>query len=670
MRSSTPIVFRLYVGLVTVLAGWALWSFAATVPQPAEPFGTAVFWLLLVITVATEVAPLRVPMGDEEVDFTISTTFGFTSILALGPLPGAATLITAAVVADLLARKAPAKLLFNAGQYTLAVAAAAAVIDASGTWFAGADVSSLTALVSAVIAGAAFAVVNISLMTGALVAAGHRRGNKSALRSFLQILTRDLRLTAWASTILASLAPIVALAALASVWVVPLLLVPVVALYQSVAIYLDRERHLIRDRLTGLPNRILFEDRVRQAVLSAGDSHRSAAVLVLNVDAFREINAALGYDTGDEILQRLARRLRRELDDSDTLARLEADEFGVVVSGLGDEKVAERVVDRLRAAVARPFALPSGSIAVEASVGGATSPEHGTEPLDLIAAADRAMGEAKRLRLGHQWAAPVSHAPGAGRMRMLAELRVAIDEGHLELHYQPKARLPGGAVAGLEALVRWRRADGDLVPPARFLPVAEDTGLIGDLTRYVIADAVQQMRRWQDAGTPIAVAVNISARDLQDATLAAYVEATLRRHGVAPASLELEVTESSIMADVGTAVETLSALRRVGVRLAIDDFGTGNTSLAQLPRLPVDVLKIDRSFVERLEHRPEDLIVRTTIDLGRGLGFAVVAEGVSSAVIRDRVADMGCDYAQGFFYSRPVPVEEVDKLVAGVVADS
>ena len=633
--------------------------------QPGAFVRHGYFWVLSALVVAAEQVPLRIPRGDREGELTVSTTFAFALLLVAGPAAAGIALAVASAVADLRQRKRTWKVFFNVAQYEVAVGAAWLVVSATGTWYAdpGGGGLTLLAVAAAVGAGTAFAVVNSLEMATLVSAVSRATGNGLAPVPLVDVLRGDAPFLTWSYTVLVSLGPIVALTAEASLWAVPLFIVPTAAVYQSVSIYLDRQRHVLHDSLTNLPTRALFEDRVLQAVAGAHRTGTKAAVLVIDIDQFKEVNSTLGFSTGDRLLTELARRLESEVRETDTIARLGADEFGAVLVGIHGIDAAEVVVTALREAVARPFVLGGVTLAVEASVGGALYPDDGRDARELIGAADDAMGEAKRLRFGHRWYAPAQQGHVSGRMRLLAELRAALDRGDLELHYQPKASLGTGRISGVEALVRWRRHGAELVAPAEFIPIAEQTGLMGSITRYVLDEAIGQIRLWRESGHDIHVAVNISARDLQDPLLAENIEALLVKHGVSAADLELEITESSIMADIDQAVATLTRLHDMGISLAIDDFGTGNTSLAQLPRLPIDVLKIDRSFVRRLETGPDDLIVRTTIELGRGLGLAVVAEGVANEIVWKRLQQLGCHYAQGYYLSRPVQAGDVQLLL-------
>lgn len=621
------------------------------------------FWLLAALAVAAELRPLRVPGGDREGEITLSTAAGFALLLLLGPEAAALALAAASLLADLTRRKALWKAAFNASQIVVAVAAASLPVRFTETWYLGTSAVTVADIAVAVLSGIVFATVNTLIMASAVSVASRSGSAGSAAVPVAEVLRSDAPFLTWSYGILVSLGPIVALVGLASRWAIPLFMIPIAAVYQSVSIYLERERHALQDPLTKLPNRALFGDRVAQAAAGAQRTGTTAAVLVLDIDEFKEVNATLGFTVGDRLLRDLAGRLQSVLREVDTVARLDADQFGVVLVGLRTIDEAQVIVTAMREAISRPFVVGDVTLVVEASVGGALCPSDGVQAVSLISAASETMEKAKRLRLGHRWYTAAEQGYVAGRMRVLADLGAAIEAGHLELHYQPKASLRTGVISGVEALVRWRRNGAELVSPAEFIPVAEQTGLMATLTRYVLAHAIAQMRAWQDDGHRVRVAVNISARDLQDPLLPDDIAVMLHDHDVVATDLELEITESSIMADIEQAVVTLSRLHDMGISLAIDDFGTGNTSLAQLPRLPVDTLKIDRSFVQRLDDGVDDLIVRTTIELGRGLGLSVVAEGVSSAVVWERLERLGCDYAQGYYLSRPVPAGDIGPLL-------
>jgi diguanylate cyclase (GGDEF)-like protein len=420
------------------------------------------------------------------------------------------------------------------------------------------------------------------------------------------------------------------------------------------------EHQALHDALTDLPNRTLFHDRVGQALAVARREHIPTAVMIMDLDRFKEVNDTLGHASGDELLEQAGVRLRAALRESDTVARLGGDEFGVLLPKVVDSAAAASVARKLRKALEEPFTIHGLALQIEASVGIALYPEHGDDVHSLLQRADVAMYVAKEQPGGCEIYAKERDDYSPDRLTMLTELRRAIDQGELVLHYQPKADLRTSEVHGVEALVRWSHPIRGLVPPDEFIPLAQKTGVIVPLTFFVLNEALRQCRTWQLEGLDLCVGVNLSARNLLDVNLPDTVGELLGRWEVPPSLLELEITESTILADPIRAMHVLSRLSGMGVRLAIDDFGTGYSSLAYLKRLPVDELKIDKSFVQGMEDDENDaVIVRSTIDLGRNLGLRVVAEGVESAEAWRQLVGLGCDVAQGYYLSRPVPAAEL-----------
>jgi diguanylate cyclase (GGDEF)-like protein len=411
----------------------------------------------------------------------------------------------------------------------------------------------------------------------------------------------------------------------------------------------------LHDGLTGLPNRDLFRTRVEEALAGARQRDAGIAVLLLDLDRFKEINDTLGHQSGDLLLQALAARLATLIRATDTVARLGGDEFAIVSPGAGDAESATALADRVREGLEKPFTLGGLTLEVETSIGIALSPDHGDDVEALIRHADVAMYVAKKRHRPTLYSEHDDHY-SPERLALVGELRRAIGNCELVVHYQPRIAMASGTVQAVEALVRWEHPERGLLAPGAFLPLAEHTGLIRPLTRYVLDAALADSASWTRAGLKLGVSVNLSARDLLDLDLADEIEALLDRHGVAPTALELEITENTILTDPERVRSTLNRLRDCGVVLAIDDFGTGFSSLGQLKRLPVDVLKIDRSFVLNMEHdENDDVIVRSTIELGHNLGLRVVAEGVETSKTWERLAELRCDTAQGFHVSRPLP---------------
>jgi diguanylate cyclase (GGDEF)-like protein len=421
----------------------------------------------------------------------------------------------------------------------------------------------------------------------------------------------------------------------------------------------ENRHQALHDALTGLPNRTLFRDRTTMALLAARRTGTSVAVLLMDLDRFKEVNDTLGHHTGDLLLEQVGQRLRAQLRASDTVARIGGDEFAVLAPDVSDADAAMALASKLRAALEAPFALGELSeVHAEATIGVAVCPEHGSDADALIQHADVAMYAAKHARTGAAIYDPDADRYSLERLELIGELRRAIEHDELVLHYQPKIDLAAdaGAAVAAEALVRWQHPQRGLIPPAEFIPLAEHTGLMRPLTLWVLETALRQARDWRAQRLDVAIAVNLSATNLADVALPDDVEALLARFAVAPERLTLEITESTAMADPTRASAVLRRLDEIGVGLAIDDFGTGHSSLAYLRSLPVTELKIDRSFVMNMSADAGDaVIVRSTIDLGHNLGLRVVAEGVEDEQALEWLTEHGCDLVQGYGISRPLP---------------
>jgi diguanylate cyclase (GGDEF)-like protein len=422
------------------------------------------------------------------------------------------------------------------------------------------------------------------------------------------------------------------------------------------------EHRALYDQLTGLPNRTLFRDRVEQAMLAARRDGGSATVMFLDIDHFKAINDTLGHEAGDVLLQQLGARLREEMRSSETLARLGGDEFGILCPASAQE--AAQLADRLHGALHTAFMVHDFPLEVAPSIGIATYPEHGEDVDTLLSHADVAMYLAKEARAGTAIYDAELDLNDEARLALAGELRRAIAGNELVLHFQPKAELETGGIVGVEALVRWQHPERGFIPPNDFVPIAERTGLIKPLSRHVIVTALRQCSAWRAAGIDLHVAVNLTIPDLLDLELPDFIETQLRENGVRPDQLELEITESTILADPFRVRQVLTRLNEMGLRLAIDDFGTGYSSLAYLRRLPVQAIKIDRSFVmDMCDNANDATIVRSTIDLGKNLGLDVVAEGVETQEAWDALRVQGCTLAQGYFIGRPMPADELAALL-------
>jgi len=424
-------------------------------------------------------------------------------------------------------------------------------------------------------------------------------------------------------------------------------------------------RQAFTDQLTGLPNRALLHDRTQQAIRLAGRQGLTAALLLLDLDRFKEVNDTLGHHHGDLLLQQVAERLQGSLRDSDTAARLGGDEFAVLLPQITSVQAATAVADKLRAAIEAPFAVDGLTLDVDASIGVAAYPDHATDANQLLQRADVAMYAAKATHAGYTVYDPTLDQHNPRRLGLLGQLRRALAAGELVVHYQPKADARSARILGVEALVRWQHPEHGLLGPGEFIPLAETTGLIRPLTSYVLQVALRQCRTWLDAGRDLSVAVNLSTRCLLDLTLPDQITQLLENTAVAPERLVLEITESAIMTDPTRALEILNRLHTLGVRLAIDDFGTGYSSMAYLKSLPVDELKVDRSFVKHLRDNQNDaVIVRSTVDLGHNLGLQVVAEGVEDQATWQELATLGCDTVQGYYLAKPMPAAELATWLA------
>ena len=425
------------------------------------------------------------------------------------------------------------------------------------------------------------------------------------------------------------------------------------------------------DSLTGLPNRARFRELVGEAIRDAADTQLASgvaqpvAVLMLDLNRFKHVNDVLGYGLGDQVLVGIAERLSRALTrDGDVVARLGGDKFGVLLRR-NDAQQAHGVAVRIEKALEQPLTLGEHKVDMGASIGIACWPLHAETDDALLVHAEMAMHAAKQRSHGPMTYDPAIDANSAQTLTLISELRQAVDRNELRLYLQPKLALEDRAVIGAEALVRWQHPTRGLVPPAQFIPFAEQTGFIRHLTMWVFEEAARHWQALSDEGLQLRLSVNLSTRDLMDLDLPQKFAALLARHDVPAAALCLEITESAIMDDPQRALATLDALSAMGFKLSIDDFGTGYSSLAYLKRLPVDELKIDQSFVRNMQtDRDDEMIVRSTIDLAHNLGITVVAEGVETAGAWDLLRELKCDQAQGYHMGRPMPVNEFSAWTA------
>jgi diguanylate cyclase (GGDEF)-like protein len=391
------------------------------------------------------------------------------------------------------------------------------------------------------------------------------------------------------------------------------------------------------------------------------------ALLLIDLDRFKEINDSCGHDYGDLILRQLNPRLRSAVRETDFVARLGGDEFALLLPG-SDRQAAVQIAERVMSRLVTPIEANGQQFDISASIGITVYPDHGDNANDLLRHADVAMYAAKRAHSGYEvfTSGQADNAPR--RLTRISELRKAIEEGRLLLHYQPKIELATGQVSGAEALVRWPHATEGLIPPAEFVPLAEQTGLIRPLGLWTLGAALRQCVEWHAAGFDIGVAVNLATENLQDANLCSTIVGLLTDLKLSPGWLTIEVTESTMMADPNRAKALLGWLHETGIRVSIDDFGTGWSSLAYLKNLPVDEVKIDRVFVKEMTtDRQSACITRAVIDLGHNLGLKVVAEGIEDQTTQNLLTEFGCDTAQGYLFSRPLPSNDFLHWITRVV---
>jgi diguanylate cyclase (GGDEF)-like protein/PAS domain S-box-containing protein len=418
-------------------------------------------------------------------------------------------------------------------------------------------------------------------------------------------------------------------------------------------------RQALHDPLTDLPNRTLFNDRLAQVLLAARREEDPFALLLLDLDRFKEVNDTLGHQAGDILLQQAAGRLRDALRESDTVARLGGDEFAIILPN-ADEQGAIQAINALLNDCAEPLVAGEHPHYLEFNIGVALFPQHAEDVAALLRCATVAMYTAKRSGAAYALYESKSDPNSERRLALMAGLRRAIDEDQLVLHYQPKVNLQTGRASQVEALVRWNHPQFGLIPPDQFISLAEHTGLIRPMSRWILNEALRQIAGWRVAGHDIAVAVNLSTCNLQESDLVDRITKLLTKWGVSAPSLRIEITESTLMADPDRAMATLTLLHDMGIRVSIDDFGTGYSSLAYLQRLSADEVKIDRTFVAGMSTpgSGSSSIVRSVVDLGHTLGLRVVAEGVETQQDLDILGAMGCDVAQGYYLGKPMPGSE------------
>ncbi len=605
----------------------------------------AAFWVLAGCAVVADTKPFVQVGGDDTLLTFPSVCFTFAIMLAFGFAPAvlvqlAAVAITAGWLRHTLWRAA-----FNAAQYFVSFAVADLIVRRShhAGWI--------------VMAAVAWFVVN-NLLVSTAVWLRFGRGWRARF-------VRAVQMDALATGALLLAAPGLVAAAAVDVLIIPLALVTLYAVRRMSVLSAQRAREARRDPLTGLANRAGLErvvaNRLQEHAERAAnqDPARRLALLLLDLDGFKQVNDSLGHGVGDRLLVEVARRLKERADAE--VGRLGGDEFAVVVPHLRDVADARAHAEKIMDVLREPVLLDGLPIDVGGSVGVAVYPEHGSGFAELMQHADVAMYDAKDRGDNLAVYAPEADHNSPERLSLLADLRKALEnpeDESIALYYQPQVELATGEVVGLEALLRWQHPERGPVDPEELIKVAEHSSVMRLLTFRVIDEVVDQLAAWGEAAGRVRVAVNVSVRDLHTGEIADRIAAKLRQTGIEPERLELEITESALMADPRRVLATLARLERLGIAIALDDFGTGYSSMLHLRRLPLREVKIDRSFVQGVASDPDDAaIVRSMIDLARALGLRIVAEGVEDERTWRMLVEAGCDLAQGWYFARPMPPE-------------
>jgi diguanylate cyclase (GGDEF)-like protein len=640
--------FTLYLRLVTAAGAAALVVLALASGSDIGPLD-AEFWLLAALVLVGELFPIQVhgQVGEE----TFSTPFAFAVLLVYGVPEAVVVQVGATLLADLIRRRPIDRILFNAAQLALSWVAAGVVFEAMGGSGLGSPeglhASDLPAIA---VCALVFFVVN-SILARTAEALLQRTGIGDHLIG-------DLLFRTWSNATLFALGPPVAVIAENWLYLVPVLALPMAAVHRASKQASEMEHLALHDPMTSLPNRALLLQRTDDALEQASAGEHEIALLILGLDRFQDVNDTLGRVQGDGVIREIASRLERSVRTTDTVARVEGDRFGVLLSSLARgadvAAAAEKIVEKLSTQVD----VASASLSVDATVGVARGPAHGNSAEQLLQRAEAAMYRAKRAQSRLEFFSPELEEEAPRRLVLVTALKRAIDVRSIGLHYQPKIELARRRVVGVEALARWTDPVLGQVGPSTFVPLAERTGLAEPLTSLALQIAAADCRRWQEQGCFIPVAVNVSARVLVDPRLPEMVEDQRRAFGLSEEAIEIEITESTLMGDHVQAREALSRLRAIGIRTSIDDFGTGYSSLSYLRELPVHALKIDRSFITDLMEEPDsEAIVRSIIELARNLGLETVAEGAEDERVCQRLMSLGCDYVQGFAIARPMPAD-------------
>ena len=653
---STRSGFRAFVVAViasgATVAALILLSTPRTALIGPEPTLFAIFSALLVLVETRPVSWLRRREGSQ---ITASLSYA-CALMFLSAGYGAALVAgVASITGDVLQRRAPIKVAFNAAQMTLSIAAGTAVLHVAGLHSAVVAREPFGPAFLPVFALSCVLIYTVNSVLVHTVVALHEG------TPVWHTLRRDFAASASTDGMLLALGPVYVVAAQRSLLLLPLVLLLTFSVYSSTRMALERQHEATHDPLTGLPNRRMFEEQVADVLVRAGRRRQRCAVVILDLDGFKAINDRLGHEVGDALLAAVGERLDGSLQPVDMVARVGGDEFAFLLGDVGDRAATERRVRAIHRALCEPLVVEGFPLSIGGSFGIAVFPEHGRELTELARLADLSMYLAKRDGGGvvyHQPKADTRH--DRGRVQLLREVEDALARDEFVVHYQPQVDLASGRVVGVEALLRWHHPEHGTVAPDDFIPHAEHTDLIAAITERVLQRALADCAAWRRAGHDLPVAVNLSAANLRDRNLPRLVAGLLDTTGLPADLLELELTEHAVLDDPVRTTGVLTDLRSLGIDLAIDDFGTGFSSLSQLRDLPVQSIKIDRSFVAGLLVDPHNAAILTMIvQLGGHLGLRTVAEGVESAAVLERLAAIGCDAAQGYLIAPPMPAPEL-----------
>ena len=650
-RRRLPTLFEVYVGVVTV-CGTAVLAVAVARAPSVWATADAIFVLIGLLLIASEsqsVVLRRAGALQEQV--SLSGAFACALLLHYHWSLVVAVHAVGSLLADGRSRVRWWKAGFNVGQYTLSLAGAALVLHALGPAPTG-DPDLSPALPATLLCCTVFFLVNTSLPGIAI--ALREKGN------VLATLRADLPVQWSINGIVVAMAPLVVAVANDSLWLVGLLVFPVVAVHRGAISALERDHLTLHDPLTGLPNQLAFRDRLVEQLERARHTDRHVAVLVLAPDHIDDVTNTLGPSAADDLITQVAGRLRASVPEGAVLARLQGGAFGVAVPDLRSPWEADACAETLLQQFSAPYAFAESAFALRASVGLTVAPLHGNDPEQLMRHAEVARDLALRSRSGLEVYSEDRNAFTDRRLAVLRGLGPALRRREMRVHFQPQADIATGALTGYEALLRWEHPTLGPVPPDEFVALAEHAGMMSEITEFVLDESLRQLADWRGQGSTATVSVNVSASVLQDVGLPGRVARRLALWGVPSSALVLELTETAVMSHPQRCQEVMRELRALHVGLSLDDYGTGYASLAYLTTLPVDELKIDKSFVLGMRDNQVDrVVVQSTLELAGKLGLRVVAEGVEDEVCAALLREYGCRTGQGWYYGRPVPPHEV-----------